>query len=134
MQFLIKSMITEKYIMQIITTLYVQNCRVQAFVPSYLAEKFEKQVIVGKMFTFYNFTVKDYKADEKYRCTRMDIQIIFTKNTEVTDLDENESLIENNAFDFFDLAELKELAHQNTYLTGTYYLYYIFSSSNLYKN
>lgn len=101
---------------------YIQNCRIQAFVPGFKAERIEKEVVVGKLYTFHNFTVKDYKEDDKYRCVRMDKQIILTDHTQVTELQEGEAIIEKNVFDFFHLADLKGLSKQNVYLAGTYQL------------
>lgn len=49
----------------------------------------------------------------------MDKQLIFSKHTDVRELDEHELMIDINGFDFFDLYELGSLANQNVYLTGT---------------
>lgn len=63
--------------------------------------------------------MKDYKNDDKFRCIQKDIHIVLGDNTEIKPMDENEVSIEHAWFDFYDLADLKPLANQNTYLTGS---------------
>ncbi|KAK1396662.1 hypothetical protein POM88_006525 [Heracleum sosnowskyi] len=46
-----------------------------------------------------------------------EIQIIFSSETKVSDLDESEVCIDRAGFDFYDIADLKELTKQTTYLT-----------------
>ncbi|KAK1366288.1 hypothetical protein POM88_041849 [Heracleum sosnowskyi] len=94
-----------------------KNVRIQAFIPGSVSEEIEQKIEVGKCYTFSNFTIKEYKAEDKYRCVRMDKQLIFSKHTDVRELDEHELIIEKNGFDFFDLNDLGSLAHQNVYLT-----------------
>ncbi|KAK1373315.1 hypothetical protein POM88_029508 [Heracleum sosnowskyi] len=73
-----------------ITSQFCKIVRIQAFIPGSVSEEIEQKIEVGKCYTFSNFTIKEYKAEDKYRC---------------------------NGFDFFDLNDLGSLAHQNVYLT-----------------
>ncbi|XP_074343688.1 uncharacterized protein LOC141682900 [Apium graveolens] len=45
-----------------------------------------------------------------------DIQIVFSNETKIIELDKNEFNIEKSVFNFYDLADLKELTTQTTYL------------------
>lgn len=92
----------------------------QAFVPDNISEKMEEKVNVGKIYVISNFTVKDYKPYERFRCVRSERQIIFTDYTNIEEVHDNETLIQENDFDIFDLADLKEEAKQNVYLTGSF--------------
>lgn len=97
----------------------MQNDRIHAFVPGTLAGKNEYDVIVGKVYSIFNFSVKEYRAEEKFRCIQSNKQIIFTTYTKVKEIDDNGTFIEQNMFDFFDLSDLKQMANKNVYLTGT---------------
>ncbi|KAK1378800.1 hypothetical protein POM88_025544 [Heracleum sosnowskyi] len=101
----------------VLTVTVPKNVRIQAFIPGSVSEEIEQKIEVGKCYTFSNFTIKEYKAEDKYSCVRMDKQLIFSKHTDVRELDEHELIIEKNGFDFFDLNDLGSLAHQNVYLT-----------------
>lgn len=50
-----------------------------------------------------------------------DIQIVFSNDTKVIELDEKEVYIDNAAFEFYDLGDLKDLSKQSTYLTGKHF-------------
>ena len=89
-----------------------------AFVPTKLEEQVDNLVDLGKIYLLENFTMKDYKIDEKFRCLRKDIQIVFGEETRITELQEQDISIEKTWFDFYDLAEIKPLSIQTTYLTG----------------
>lgn len=73
---------------------------------------------IGNLYLLENFTIQHYKVDEKFRCLRMDFQIVFNEETEMNPREENLVNVENCWFDFFDIAELPTLSKQNTYLTG----------------
>lgn len=94
-----------------------KNYRLHAFVPGFQAEEKEKSLELGKIYKIYNFVVKKYQMDEKFRCVHSDKQIIFTNHTKVEEVIETDGLIQHNMFDFFDLDDLKAIANQNTYLT-----------------
>ena len=85
-----------------------------------MAATFEPTIEIGELYLFKNFTVKDYKQDEKFRPVRKNWQIVFGNETKITKLDENEVAVDKAAFDFYDLADLKDLAFQTTYLTGRF--------------
>ncbi|KAL1812701.1 hypothetical protein ACET3Z_022766 [Daucus carota] len=94
-----------------------KKARMHAFVPTKLEEQVDNLVDLGKIYLLENFTVKDYKIDEKFRCLRKDIQIVFGEETRITELQEQDISIEKTWFDFYDLAEIKPLSIQTTYLT-----------------
>lgn len=98
----------------------MQNDRIHAFVPGNLADKNEYDLIVGKIYIIFNFTVKDYRPEEKFRVIQNNKQIIFISYTKVKEINDNDTLIEENMFDFFDLSNLKEIANKNVYLTCTF--------------
>lgn len=56
--------------------------------------------------------------ENKFRCIPKNIQIIFGNDNVIKPLEENSVSIERAWFDFYDLAELKPMENQNTYLTG----------------
>ncbi|XP_017250878.1 uncharacterized protein LOC108221516 [Daucus carota subsp. sativus] len=94
-----------------------KRARIHAFVPYNLAEEFEPMIRIGNLYLLENFTIQHYKVDEKFRCLRMDFQIVFNEETEMNPREENLVNVENCWFDFFDIAELPTLSKQNTYLT-----------------
>ncbi|WOG92585.1 hypothetical protein DCAR_0311858 [Daucus carota subsp. sativus] len=87
-----------------------------AYVPANLIKKHDKDVVDGSVYIISEFTVKDYKKEDKFRCINSEKQIIFTKDTECIKIVEDDLLIPKNIFDFYDLAELKEIADSNIYL------------------
>ncbi|KAK1365087.1 hypothetical protein POM88_040648 [Heracleum sosnowskyi] len=94
-----------------------KNGRMHAFVPGTVIEKHEGKLCLGTICIIQNFSVKDYKTEEKFRCVKNERQIILTTYTTVSTMDENDLLIANNLFDFSDLQDLDQVANQNVYLT-----------------
>ncbi|KAK1403413.1 hypothetical protein POM88_003018 [Heracleum sosnowskyi] len=94
-----------------------KRCRIHAFVPGNVAPQIEPKLQVGELYLFKNFTVKEYRPDDKFRCIHKDIQIVFSNDTRISDLEESDVFIEQCVFDFYDLADLKQLSQQTTYLT-----------------
>ncbi|KAK1401325.1 hypothetical protein POM88_000930 [Heracleum sosnowskyi] len=90
--------------------------RMHAFIPGNLAEKFEEQIKVGKVYIIFNFIVKDYKAEDRFRCIDSNRQIILKNFTQIEEIHANDSLIPHNVFDFYDLNDLKVIANKNIYL------------------
>uniref|UniRef100_A0A161ZWY5 Replication factor A C-terminal domain-containing protein n=1 Tax=Daucus carota subsp. sativus TaxID=79200 RepID=A0A161ZWY5_DAUCS len=90
--------------------------RIHAFVPGTEADELAKLLEVGKVYLIENFTVSDYTSDDKFRCVRKEIQIVFDNQTKITPLEEKAVNIEKHVFDFFDLSDLKSLVNQQTYL------------------
>lgn len=70
------------------------------------------------MYLFKNFTVKDYKQTDKFRCLLKDIQVVFSSDTKIELLEESDIVIEHGVFDFYELGDLKNLTKQTTYLAG----------------
>ncbi|KAK1353477.1 hypothetical protein POM88_051842 [Heracleum sosnowskyi] len=93
-----------------------KNVRMVGYVPEWQSEKMQKLFTVGKMYTVTNFQVKQYNANDKWRCVNNDRQILFTNNTKAKQIDESEYFIPNNHFNFFEMEELTKLAKQNVYL------------------
>lgn len=89
-----------------------------AFVPGNISEQTEKVIKVGSIYLIYNFSVKEYKPDEKFRCIHNDQQITFTNFTKIEIIEKDDKLIPEHMFDFYDLGDLKEVADRNIYLTG----------------
>ncbi|KAK1354041.1 hypothetical protein POM88_047297 [Heracleum sosnowskyi] len=90
--------------------------RIHGFVPGNIAEEFLKNLGLGMVHIISNFQVKNYKTDEKYKCINYDRQVIFTHHTNIEQLTEDDPCIDTNAFDFYDLADLKDLANLNIFL------------------
>lgn len=107
----------------------MQSYRIHAFIPTSRAEELAQVLKLGKNYKIRNFTVQFYKPTDKFRCLRNDRQIVFTKDTTVQEIAEDEVNIPLNYFDFYDHSQLEELSKQTTYLTGTtrnlYVLYLI---------
>ncbi|XP_017256663.1 replication protein A 70 kDa DNA-binding subunit E-like [Daucus carota subsp. sativus] len=93
-----------------------KRVRIHAFVPGTEADELAKLLEVGKVYLIENFTVSDYTSDDKFRCVRKEIQIVFDNQTKITPLEEKAVNIEKHVFDFFDLSDLKSLVNQQTYL------------------
>lgn len=55
-----------------------KDCRMHAFVPGNVIDKHEDKLVEGNICSISNFTVKEYKPDEKFRCINSDKQFIFT--------------------------------------------------------
>lgn len=91
-----------------------------AFVPGIVLEKHEDILLLGNICSFYNFSVKNYRNDEKFRCIQSDKKIILTNYTEVKIINEDQMLIQNNMFNFYDQSELDKIASDNVYLTGMF--------------
>ncbi|KAK1393410.1 hypothetical protein POM88_012466 [Heracleum sosnowskyi] len=90
--------------------------RIHGFVPGNVAEEFLKNFGLGMVHIISNFQVKNYKTDEKYKCINYDRQVIFTHHTNIEQLTEDDPCIDTNAFDFYDLADVKNLANLNIFL------------------
>lgn len=90
----------------------------QAFVPSFLNEKIQRMLQVGKMYVITYFQVKDFTAEDKWRSVNQDRQINITNQTKAREIPETEYYIPTNAFDFYAFEEIGKLATQNHYLAG----------------
>ncbi|KAK1393414.1 hypothetical protein POM88_012470 [Heracleum sosnowskyi] len=90
--------------------------RIHGFVPGNVAEEFLKNFGLGMVHIISNFQVKNYKPDEKYKCINYDRQVIFTHHTNIEQLTEDDPCIDTNAFDFYVLDDVKDLANLNIFL------------------
>lgn len=98
----------------------LQNFRLHAFVPGNVAEKIGPEMTVGKILKVSNFTVKEYRVDEKFRPINTEKQIFLTNYTQVESVECDDGMIAKDMFDFYDLSDLAGIANDNTYLTGNY--------------
>ncbi|KAL8089897.1 hypothetical protein AgCh_039381 [Apium graveolens] len=92
------------------------NDRIHAFVPGNCSDLMDDKLVLGRCYVIQIFQVLRYKIDDKFRCLRSDVQLIFSSETRIKAIDGDENSIENNAFDFYDHSELYELSKQTTYL------------------
>ncbi|KAK1380987.1 hypothetical protein POM88_027731 [Heracleum sosnowskyi] len=90
--------------------------RIHAFIPGLCFEKLEEKITVGNVHNIKNFIVQPYKPTDIYRCLRNDKQLIFSRDTEVEDLEDNGTTIPIIFFDFVDHNEINSLSNQKTYL------------------
>ncbi|WOH11283.1 hypothetical protein DCAR_0830764 [Daucus carota subsp. sativus] len=93
-----------------------KNCRMQAYVPAYLSDKWKRLLRLGNMYTITNFNVKTLTADDKWRTVNIDRQISFTNQTRAREIIENEYFIPQNTFDFYSFNELDALSNQKVLL------------------
>ncbi|KAL8115587.1 hypothetical protein AgCh_022183 [Apium graveolens] len=92
------------------------NDRIHAFVPGNCSDLLDDKLVLGRCYVIQIFQVQRYKIDDKFRCLRSDVQLIFSSETRIKAIDGDENSIENNAFNFYDHSELYELSKQITYL------------------
>ncbi|WOH01103.1 hypothetical protein DCAR_0520484 [Daucus carota subsp. sativus] len=90
--------------------------RIHAFVPTKAAAELQHQIIIGRVFSFKNFTVQSYTQSDKFRVLRNESQLVFSKDTVLQELADDGVTIPQDAFDFYDHSQLLELSNQTTYL------------------
>lgn len=96
----------------------MQNNKIHAFIPGQNVDKFEEKIIVPNLFIVSDFEVQAYKADDKFRCLHNTKQLIFDGETKMKDIEDDNSIAKEEVFDFYDHADLKNIADKNLYLTG----------------
>ena len=101
-------------------TILLQGQRIHAFVPTKAAAELQHQIIIGRVFSFKNFTVQSYAHSDKFRVLRNESQLVFSKDTVLQELADDGVTIPQDAFDFYDHSQLLELSNQTTYLAGNY--------------
>jgi hypothetical protein len=106
----------DQYIMSLL--FLFQNNRIHAFVPGNIIQNHEHKLSDGNICKISNFSVKEYKPEEKFRCINSEKQIILTTYSKVEKIEQDDMLIAKNIFDFYDLCDLAEIANENLYLTG----------------
>ncbi|KAL1825468.1 hypothetical protein ACET3Z_012246 [Daucus carota] len=89
-----------------------------AYIPAKCSYDMERKLRVGTVYIIRNFTVQAYKDKDKFRCLRNDMQMVFTQETTVIQVEEKGNNIAHEAFDFYDHSELMPLTNQTTYLAG----------------
>ncbi|KAL1826690.1 hypothetical protein ACET3Z_005102 [Daucus carota] len=87
--------------------------RMHAFVPAIVADSLHRKIALGKIHSFSNFQVKEYRMDEKFRVVHNDTMLVLTNHTKIEQLMETDVVMEKNAFDYYDLADLKSLKNDN---------------------
>lgn len=95
-----------------------QENRMQAVVPHFIASDVQQQICLGKLHVFSTFDVKDYKTDEIYKCINYDKFICVTRETKIEQIPELDDSIKQNAFDFYPLHQMTNIANMNIFLTG----------------
>ena len=98
----------------------MQGQRIHAFVPTKAAAELQHQIIIGRVFSFKNFTVQSYTHSDKFRVLRNESQLVFSKDTVLQELADDGVTIPQDAYDFYDHSQLLELSNQTTYLAGNY--------------
>ncbi|XP_074340611.1 replication protein A 70 kDa DNA-binding subunit E-like isoform X2 [Apium graveolens] len=93
-----------------------RNSRIHAFVPAKCEDEHYMKLKVGNVYSISRFIYQQYKKDFKYQLVRGDYQLMFSNDTNIKKLDATDTEINDNAFDFFDHADLKNLAKQTAYL------------------
>ncbi|WOH00717.1 hypothetical protein DCAR_0520091 [Daucus carota subsp. sativus] len=93
------------------------NNKIHAFIPGQNVDKFEEKIIVPNLFIVSDFEVQAYKADDKFRCLHNTKQLIFDGETKMKDIEDDNSIAKEEVFDFYDHADLKNIADKNLHLT-----------------
>lgn len=101
-----------------VKVIFCQNNRIHAFVPGLCTNTLEGQFIIGKICIIKNFSVQDYKQEDKFRCLKKDVQLIFSNVTKIQVIEDDGRSIVPNAFDFVDHCELMAMTKQTMYLAG----------------
>ncbi|KAK1353899.1 hypothetical protein POM88_052264 [Heracleum sosnowskyi] len=110
-----------------------KNCRMHAFVPGGLADKISRMFKVGKLYILKNSQVKEYTEQDKFRAIHMNRKIVFTADTKLKAIDENEIHIPGNMFDLYEFADLKKMATQTLYLTDVIGILHKKEKLNIYE-
>lgn len=92
----------------------------EAVVPHFICSNVEQQICVGKIHVFHIFEVKDYRADEIYKCINYDKYLCLTRESHNKIIPEVEDFIKQNVFDFYALDQMSNIANMNIFLTGKY--------------
>ncbi|KAL8119166.1 hypothetical protein AgCh_016615 [Apium graveolens] len=93
-----------------------KNSRMHTFIPGNADDALREKYTVGKCYIIRKFVIQAYKPDDKFLCLANDVQLVFSKDTQIKEIQESTCTIENNAFDFYDHSELMELTKQTTHL------------------
>ncbi|KAL8095425.1 hypothetical protein AgCh_036760 [Apium graveolens] len=93
-----------------------KNSRMHAFIRGNADDVLEDKFTMGKCYIIRKFVVQAYKPDDKFLCLANDVQLVFSKDTQMKEIEERKCHIETNAFDFYDHSELMELTKQTTHL------------------
>ncbi|KAL1823874.1 hypothetical protein ACET3Z_010652 [Daucus carota] len=104
-----------------------------AYIPAKCDYDMERKLRLGTVNIIRNFTVQAYKDTDKFRCLRNDMQMVFTQDTTVQQIEETGTNIAQEAFDFYDHSELMPLTAQTTYLADNLNLTHV-ASTKFYLN
>lgn len=86
----------------------------------------QEQITLGKVHIIKKFTVQLYSTTDKYRVLRNVSQLVFSNETKIQQVPDDNVSIGHDGFDFYDHSQLEELSKQTTYLTS------IFTFINIY--
>ncbi|KAL8106177.1 hypothetical protein AgCh_029837 [Apium graveolens] len=95
-----------------------KNSRMHAFIPGNADDVLKDMFTVGKCYIIRKFVIQAYKPDDKFLCLTNDLQLVFSKDTQMKEIEETTCGIETNAFDLYDHSELMKLTKQITHLAG----------------
>ena len=95
-----------------------QNGTIHAFIPAISAHDFERQIKVGTVNIITGFTVQAYKDSDKFRVVHGAVQLIFSKDTKIQQVDDKGTDIATEIFDFYDHSQVKDHADQTDFLIG----------------
>ncbi|KAL8125529.1 hypothetical protein AgCh_012992 [Apium graveolens] len=90
----------------------IKNSRMHTFIPGNADDVLKDKFTVGKCYIIRKFIIQAYKPDDKFLCLTNDVQLVFSKDTQMKEIEESTCSIETNVFDFYDHSGLIELTKQ----------------------
>ena len=73
---------------------------------------------MGTVNIITGFTVQAYKASDKFRVVHGPVQLIFSKDTKIQQVDDKGTNIPTEIFDFYDYSQVKDHADRTDFLIG----------------
>ncbi|KAL1831956.1 hypothetical protein ACET3Z_001607 [Daucus carota] len=89
-----------------------KNNAIHAFIPAASAHDLERQIKVGTVNIITGFTVQAYKDSDKFKIVQRAVQLIFSNDTKIQQVEDKGTKIPNEMFDFYDHSQVKDLADQ----------------------
>ncbi|KAL1808906.1 hypothetical protein ACET3Z_025896 [Daucus carota] len=91
---------------------FYANHAIHAFIPAASAHDLERQIKVGTVNVITGFTVQAYKDSDKFKIVQRDVQLIFSNDTKIQQVEDKGTNIPKDMFDFYDHSQVKDLADQ----------------------
>lgn len=95
-----------------------QESRIQVVVPELIATNVQQRIYLGEVHVLSSFVVEYYKKEQTYKCINFDKFILLTQETEIQQIPDVQESIKDNAFDFYNLHQMKSLASFDIFLTS----------------